>query len=127
MIGGDEADSAHVGGQVIHLVDPTSNCQQTFVEFSQVQNLEFVCARSLILRLLNVGSPNPMAFRFQPLHEMVPNKSSRAGYQDAIALCHVFRPFLLKMFCSTPGLSSPSRASNRLGHAGFQATAPERE
>src|SRR6266571_5956179 len=94
MICGDKADSAHVGGQVIHLVDPASDCQEAFVEFSQVQNLEFVRGRGFILWLLNVGSPNPMTFRLQPPNEMVANETASASYKNASIFRHVLRSFL---------------------------------
>ncbi len=76
MIGGDIANAAHVGSEVIHFIDCAPRGQQTVVRFSQVEKLELVGGTDLVLRRLNVRTPHPMAIRLQPFDQVVADKAA---------------------------------------------------
>jgi len=72
---GDVADATHVRRQVVHLVDFPGG-DQAVVETAEVQELELVARAHLVLRVLDVDAPHPVALIHQVLHQMVPDKAS---------------------------------------------------
>ena len=85
--GGDVADAAHVGGQVVHLVD-LSRGQQGIVPVAQVEQLEFIRCRLFVLGQLDVHAADPVSVGPEALDQMVPDESTGACNQDASLRLH---------------------------------------
>ena len=88
MIGGDVANAAHVGREVVNLVDAAARGQQAHVLLAQVRDLEFVGSAGFVFRILDVDSANPVAFLLKTTHQMMTDKSTRSSYQDSFLRTH---------------------------------------
>jgi hypothetical protein len=83
----DEADAAHVRGQVVDLVDVARGLE-TGVEAPQVEALELVGAARLELRRLQVDAAHPVAVGDEEAHQVVADEAAGAGDEHARALGH---------------------------------------
>src|SRR5579864_172809 len=81
MVSGDVTDATHVRGQVVNLVDIPSR-GQAVVPAAEVEDGELIRRTGLKIRHLEIGASHPKSIIFQPPHQVVPNKPTRAGYQD---------------------------------------------
>jgi hypothetical protein len=93
VISGDVANAAHVGGQVIYVID-VRGCFQAVLPAAQVEKGKFVGRAGLKFGGLEIDAPDPKTFIFQPPDEVVPNKATRAGYQDPGFSRHAELPFV---------------------------------
>ena len=84
---GDVADAAHVGGEVVDLIDVASGGQAVFPH-PQVQNLKIVGSGLLILRLLDIDPTHPMTIGLQLLDQMMTNEPTGASYQNPSFVSH---------------------------------------
>src|SRR5207302_696061 len=85
---GDVTDSAHVGRQVVDLIDIARGFQ-TVLPDAQVKLPKIVGCRLLILRLFNIHAANPVAIGLQPINEMMTNESTGTSYQNSSLASHV--------------------------------------
>src|SRR5689334_2517589 len=81
----DEADPAHVGGQVVDLGHPPGGLEG-LLPAAQIEQPKLVRPAGLELGLLEIHSPNPEALRLEEVGQVVPDESPSAGDQDAPAL-----------------------------------------
>jgi len=84
---GDVTDSAHIGGQVVDLIDVLGRFQAVFPE-AQVELPEIVGSGLLILRHFNINAANPVTIGLQPLDEMMANESTGTSYQNSSLILH---------------------------------------
>src|SRR5581483_749791 len=77
---GDVADSAHVGGKVVNLIDAATCGKQAVLVLAQIENLKLIAGAGFILGILDIGPPDPMAIRFQPFDQMMSDETARARY-----------------------------------------------
>src|SRR5256885_183060 len=83
LVGMDEADAAHVGGQCIDLVDTTGR-GQAIVPASQIEELELVRGRCLVLRQLDVHAPYPVAALDEELRQVMSDETTRTSHQHLL-------------------------------------------
>ena len=88
VIGGDVADAAHVGSEVVDLVDAAAGRQQALVVFAQIRISNSSAAACFVLRLLDVDSAHPVAVLLQTTHQMMTDEATRSSYQDSFLRTH---------------------------------------
>src|SRR5437867_3143105 len=81
----DESNPTHVGGEIVHLLDPSSRFQ-TVVPTAKVEELEFVRRRLPVLRSLEIHATHPISATLQVLDEMVTDESTGSGDQYSLHL-----------------------------------------
>lgn len=72
------ADTAHVGGKVVHLMDAAGGLQSVMPE-AQVEQLEFVGRGGLKFGLFDIDAAHPIALCLEALHEMMADETSGSG------------------------------------------------
>src|SRR5439155_2043443 len=103
----DEADSTHVGGQVVHFFHAFRRLQAV-VPPPQVQKLEFVRARLLIVGRLDVHAAHPVTRARQALHQMMSDEAAGASDQDSLHCQALFIKEPVRLACPEPGTRSSS-------------------
>jgi hypothetical protein len=88
MGSGDITDAAHIGGEVVNLVEAVARGQFAMLDLAKIQNLELIRGTGLIFGIFNVGAPDPVAIPLQSFYEVMPNESSRARYQNPLLSAH---------------------------------------
>ena len=88
MIGRDVTDAAHVGREVVDLIDAAAGGQQAVFNLAQVENFHLVGGAGFVLRHLDVGAAHPVAVLLQTFNQVVADESSRTGYEYPLLLGH---------------------------------------
>ena len=83
MIGGDEADSAHIRGKVVNLVDGV-RCAERILPAAQVECLELLGGTFFELGRLEINPAHPVTTCNQVLYQVVPDESARASDEHAL-------------------------------------------
>jgi len=81
MVGGDVADPAHVGGQVINLIYVFGG-GEAIRQLAQVSDLEIVGRTGLVFGFFQIGTPNPVSVVLESRDEMVSDEATGAGYEN---------------------------------------------
>src|SRR3989442_11679838 len=79
----DEADAAHVRGQGIDFVD-TAGRGQAIVPASQIEELELVRSRRLVLGQLDVHAAHPVAALHEELRQVMSDETPRSGHEHLL-------------------------------------------
>ena len=82
MVGGDVADPAHVGREVIDLVDILGGLPAVLRK-PQIQQLELVGRTGLEVGCLYIDAPDPKSVRFEAMNEVVADEPASARDQNA--------------------------------------------
>ncbi len=85
---GDVADAAHVGRQVVNLIDVLCGSQAVFPD-SQIENLKIVCCRSFVLGVFHIYPAHPMTICLQPFYKMMTDEPTCTRYQNPRFICHL--------------------------------------
>jgi len=80
-------DSAHVGREVVDLVDVPRGLQAV-IPPAQIQNLKLIGCGLLVLRVLDIHTTNPGSIALEPAHEMMPDETACAGDKNALVVSH---------------------------------------
>ena len=88
MIGGDVADAAHVGREVVNFVNAAARGQQAIFNLAQVENFHLVGGAGFVFRKFEVGAAHPVAVPLQTFNQVVADETSRAGYEYPLLLGH---------------------------------------
>jgi hypothetical protein len=78
--------STHIGGKLIHFVDPVNRLFHD-IRIPKVGLNELISRRRAKLMTLDVDRPDPIAFGFQPSYQMTADESTSAVYQNAFHAC----------------------------------------
>jgi hypothetical protein len=76
VIRGNVANAAHVGGEIVDLIDSPARSQEAVLGLTQIQDFEVIAGRNFIFWVLNVNAADPMAVRFETLYQVVPNEAA---------------------------------------------------
>ena len=106
----DEADAAHVGRERIDFVDAVCRAQAV-LPLPQIEELEVMRGRRLVLRFLDVDAAHPISSRDKILCQVVTDESAGSGYENSLVLRHM----LLHMLCSEERTGCFRRESRSLG------------
>jgi hypothetical protein len=79
----DITSAAHVGGQLIHLVDAFHNMLDN-AGIPEISHDEFVRGRRGVLVPFEIDGAHPIALAFQPPHKMTADKSPGAVYENLL-------------------------------------------
>src|SRR6266480_1617127 len=91
LVAVDEPDAAHVGREGVHLVDAASG-DQAVVPPPEVQDLELLSRRRLVLRRLDVDATHAIPALDQKFRQMVPDESPRTRHQNNWAHTFLLSP-----------------------------------
>src|SRR5207247_9115222 len=114
LVGLDEADPPHVGGQAIDLVHRLGSCEAV-LPATEIKHLELVSGRRLELRYPEIHASHPMPEPSQMPGEMVADETARAGDQHAWLPCHELALRSVGSILAnrvTPSSSAPARITN---------------
>src|SRR5207248_9948097 len=87
----DVADTTHVGGEVIDLVDILS-AAQALVVVAQVRDLKFIRRRALVLGIFEIGATDDISVPDKILDKVMSDKTARARYQRGFPISHFASP-----------------------------------
>jgi hypothetical protein len=77
----DEPGAAHVGGELVDLVEPAIDHLPAEIRVTQVADDEIVGFGFDILMALEVDPAHPEPVRLEPLHQVPPDKAARTTHQ----------------------------------------------
>src|ERR1051326_2240452 len=86
----DEADAAHVGGEVVNLVDAAGRLEAV-APATQVEQLELVGARSFVFGKFDIDAADPVSAVLQVAHQVVSNEATRTSHQYTSRRAHLLR------------------------------------
>src|SRR5580692_5249656 len=76
----DEPGAAHVGGELIHLVEAAIDGGPAKIRIPQVADHEVIGLGFGIFMAFQVHTPNPKPLRFKAFHEMPADKTAGSAY-----------------------------------------------
>ena len=86
----DEADPAHVGREVVDVLDPVGRLEAIGPP-AQIEQLELLSGRRLVLGKFDVDTPHPVPLADEVLRQVVPDEAARTGNQHTFTL-HLVSP-----------------------------------
>src|SRR2546426_7860825 len=84
----DEADPAHVGREVVDVLDPARRLEAIGPP-AQIEQLELLSGRLLVLRTFDVDAPHRVPLADEVLRQVVPDEAAPTGNQHTFTL-HLF-------------------------------------
>jgi hypothetical protein len=77
----DEADPAHVRGEVVHVLDAAVHRALAVLPAPQVEEHELVGGRGLEVRCFDIDSPHPVSLGPQRANEVVSDEAARTRHK----------------------------------------------
>ena len=86
----DEAHAAHVGRELVHLVEGAAAQGERLLAVlrpAQIEQHEFIGCRRAILVRFDIHPAHPVAFALEPLHQMAGDEPAGATNQCCLHEC----------------------------------------